>query len=92
MNRSAGTSITCFFSTVDSPNCFLLDFKEVGGRPTSTMEAKLEAMPYHKTCSITMLVQGFTRFEIRNKNPKLIVHFAKANPVVIVRQSKSLED
>ena len=65
--------LPAFFSTMDSPSCFLLDFEEVGGRPTSTMEANFEVMltkrlahfqiHFAALVSIPMLVQGFTRFE-----------------------------
>ena len=60
-------------SNMGSPNGSLPDLEEVGGRSTSTMEEKFEAMltrrhaqfevHFAALASIPMLVQGFTRFE-----------------------------
>ena len=70
-NRCAG-QLPAFISDMDSPNCFSA-FEGVGRRPTSTMEAKFEAMPtkrlaqfqvhFEALVSIPMFVQEFNRLE-----------------------------
>ena len=65
-------SYLLFFSDMDFRNCFS-DFEGVGRRPTSTMEAKFEAIltkrlaqfqvHFEALVSIPMLVQEFNRLE-----------------------------